>query len=293
LDPFGSVFVVFAERAGQKSIVSIKRDGQTMTSTVLKSAASPGETTKGAYPDNASACAYAYAGIPGPGWEKTAAADSSLFKAADEGIRLSFTEGNALEATVWENGQYELRPAQGEPIKFDVEQIPSPLDLDGDWGLHFPPGWGAPEMVSLNSLISWSQHPDAGVKHFSGTATYQKEFEVPSSMLEPGREIVLDLGRVADFAEVRINGKPCGDVLWKPPFRVNVTGAVRAGRNALEIKVTNLWPNRLIGDAALPATERLTKVNWNPYTPDSPLLESGLLGPVKLISAVKLALKQP
>jgi hypothetical protein len=111
-------------------------------------------------------------------------------------------------------------------------------------------------------------------------------------MLSSGKEIVLDLGVVKDFAEVLVNGKDLG-VLWKPPFRIDVTGAVQPGKNTLEIKVTNLWPNRLIGDAGLPETERVTWVNWNPYKPDSPLLDSGLLGPVKLTCADKLNLSQP
>lgn len=291
LDPFGSLFVVFHGPASQPPILSVRRNGQTIVSTVLKAA--PEETLKvAAYPKTASAYAYAYAGVPGPGWEKTAAADRSLFKTTHDDIALSFAGQNDLEATVWEDGHYELQPAQGDPIKLDVEQVPAPLTLEGPWELHFPAGWGAPDKVTLDSLISWSRDPDPGVKHFSGTATYRKKFEVPSNMLQPGREIILDLGRVRDFAEVRVNGQKCGYVLWKPPFRVNITGAVRAGPNALEIKVTNLWPNRLIGDAALPEKERLTWVNWNPYKPDSPLLESGLLGPVELDCAVKLNLKE-
>ena len=86
------------------------------------------------------------------------------------------------------------------------------------------------------------------------------------------------------MAQVELNGHDLG-ILWKPPFRVNVTGALQAGTNALEIRVADLWPNRMIGDAALPVAERFTWSSYEPFTKDSPLLKSGLLGPVKLQTA--------
>src|SRR5205085_2588467 len=113
-------------------------------------------------------------------------------------------------------------------------------------------GWGAPPEVRLNRLLSWTEHPDSGVRYFSGTAEYVKEFDAPSGLLGKGRAVLLDLGRVKNFATVRLNGKDLG-VLWKAPFRVDVAKAIRPGRNRLEVKVTNLWPNRLIGDEQLPA----------------------------------------
>ena len=102
-------------------------------------------------------------------------------------------------------------------------------------------------------------------------------------------ETWLDLGEVQVMAQVNLNGDDLG-VLWKPPFRVEVTGAVRAGRNTLEIRVANLWPNRMIGDAALPEAERFTWSSYEPFDKDSPLLKSGLLGPVKLSTARILTL---
>jgi hypothetical protein len=99
-------------------------------------------------------------------------------------------------------------------------------------------------------------------------------------------KVVLDLGRVKEIAEVSVNGKPLG-ILWKPPFQADVTGALRPGANHLDIKITNLWPNRMIGDQQPSAAKRYTFTDYKPYTKDSPLLESGLLGPVTLASVVR------
>ena len=97
---------------------------------------------------------------------------------------------------------------------------------------------------------------------------------------------MLDLGRVKEIAEVSVNGRPLG-IAWRAPFQVDVTGALKAGANQIEIKVTNLWVNRLVGDEQESAEKRYTFSTFKPYTKDSPLVESGLLGPVTL-SAVTM-----
>jgi hypothetical protein len=173
--------------------------------------------------------------------------------------------------------------------------------------LNFPANWGAPPSVSLDKLISWTDNSNAGVRYFSGTATYEKKIEIPANRLKAARELWLDLGAVKNFAQVSLNGQDFG-VLWKPPFRVNVTAVAKPGMNQLIVKVTNLWPNRLIGDEQLPPdcewngkelkawpqwllegkpspTGRLTFTTWHHWTKNSPLLESGLLGPVTLRTA--------
>jgi hypothetical protein len=99
----------------------------------------------------------------------------------------------------------------------------------------------------------------------------------------------LDLGEVREIAEVWLNGKPLG-VLWKKPFEVELSAAARAGSNDLEIAVTNLWPNRLIGDRQLPPEKRLTSTNITKFTASSPLMPSGLLGPVGLRTAYRVKL---
>jgi len=155
---------------------------------------------------------------------------------------------------------------------------PTELKLDQPWTVAFTPGWGAPAEVRMDRLASWSESADEGVRHYSGTATYTTEFEIPPQMAENAR-VVLDLGEVRETARVTVNGKEMG-VAWKRPFTVDVTSAAAAGKNALKIQVTNLWPNRIIGDQSLPEAQRFTHTNITKFKADSPLMPSGLLGPV-------------
>jgi hypothetical protein len=158
--------------------------------------------------------------------------------------------------------------------------------IAGPWSVSFPPNWGAPPQVRLDTLTSWATSADPGVKYFSGTATYTKDIEAPPAWFRPGGKVMLDLGSVKEIAEVSVNGTRLG-ILWKAPFQADVTGTLKPGPNHVEIKVTNLWPNRMIGDQQPSATKRYTFTDYKPYTKDSPLLESGLLGPVTLSSVVR------
>lgn len=153
--------------------------------------------------------------------------------------------------------------------------------LQGAWDVSFPPNLGAPAAIKLDRLASWSTHADEGVKYFSGTATYTKEINAPPGWFRPGAKLMLDLGTVKEIAEVSLNGKPLG-LYWRAPFQVDLTGALKPGANRLEIKITNLWQNRMIGDLSQPAEKRISFATRQPYRKDSPLLESGLLGPVSL-----------
>jgi hypothetical protein len=108
------------------------------------------------------------------------------------------------------------------------------------------------------------------------------QFSLPDGWNRSGSKCVLDLGRVREFAQVTLNGKPLPDILWKPPFTLNVTSALRAGVNNIEVKVTNLWPNRIIGDQQPGLKEKYTFTVYGAYKADFPLVESGLLGPVVL-----------
>jgi hypothetical protein len=178
-----------------------------------------------------------------------------------------------------------FRRAAASPTRTLPRPTATPLiTLAGPWTVTFPPDWGAPAQVALNALSSWTASTDPGVKYFSGTATYTKQIQAPAAWLRPGAKVILDLGRVKEIAEVSVNGKALG-ILWKPPFQADVTGALKAGPNRVEIKVTNLWPNRMIGDLQPGAAKRYTFTDIKPYTKDSPLLESGLLGPVILYAA--------
>ncbi|MGH9585938.1 MAG: glycosylhydrolase-like jelly roll fold domain-containing protein [Acidobacteriaceae bacterium] len=155
--------------------------------------------------------------------------------------------------------------------------------VNGPWKVSFPPDWGAPPSITLDSLSSWSTNGDDGVKYFSGIGTYRKTVNVPASWLHRKAHIWLDLGDVKNLAEVSVDGKSFG-VVWHAPYRVDVTSALHPGSNQLSIKVTNAWVNRLIGDQQPNATKKYTFTDVKPYRADSPLLPSGLLGPVEFQS---------
>jgi hypothetical protein len=154
-------------------------------------------------------------------------------------------------------------------------------ELAGPWTVKFDPKWGGPEQVVFEKLDDWTKRPEKGIKYYSGKATYKKTFDLPKDLGKSGNRLYLDLGRIENVAEVRLNGKDLG-VVWTAPWRVEITDAVRPTGNRLEIDVVNLWPNRLIGDASLPPEKRLTKTNVKKFNKDYPLYPSGLLGPVTL-----------
>jgi hypothetical protein len=158
--------------------------------------------------------------------------------------------------------------------------------LSGPWQVQFDPEWGGPGSVVFEKLDDWTQREEPGIKFYSGKATYHKTFDLPKSSPKGKQRVYLNLGKVKNLAEVRVNGKELG-VIWTAPWQVDITQAVKATGNKLEIDVVNLWPNRLIGDAALPPEKRLTKTNVNTFKQNSPLLPSGLLGPVQLITSSK------
>ncbi|MGO9200184.1 MAG: glycosyl hydrolase [Limisphaerales bacterium] len=274
LDAYGSVFVVFRKgaRAEPDRLVAVTRNGQALLDT---------------------------APIPGAQAGKAAAPQAA------ETIRLRRGRNGAIEALVSAPGAYALKSASGRTRSFRVATLPSPIELGGPWELRFAPNWGAPERVTLDHLISWSEHSEPGVKYFSGTAAYLKKFDIPAGLLGGGRRLCLDLGKVAVIAEVKLNGQDLG-ILWKPPFWTDITDAARPGENALEIKVVNLWINRQIGDEQLPEDSdrnangtlkswpewltqgkpspagRFTFTSWRLWKKNDPLVESGLLGPVTI-----------
>ena len=158
----------------------------------------------------------------------------------------------------------------------------APIVIDGPWQVEFPEGSGAPPRAVLRALKSWTETDDPGIRHFSGIAVCRTTFACPKA--GGGLVAILDLGRVAEVCEVRLNGKLVG-TRWHPPYRLDVTGALRAGENRLEVRVANLWHNRLVGDAGLPKAKRVTRM-----VPEShyqrlrgkSLIDSGLLGPVRI-----------
>ena len=229
------------------------------------------------------------------------------------------SEGH-LELLASKAGTYESLTAGGRRWKAAVSPLPSSVLVSGPWEVRFAPKLGAPEQANFPKLISWAKHSNPGIKYFSGQATYRKRVNLPPELSAAGRRVRLNLGRVEVIAQVRVNGRDLG-ILWKAPYTVDMTDSIRPGENELEIKVTNLWPNRLIGDEQLPEdcrwgpaepdqgaplaawpewllegkpspTGRIAFSTWKHWTKDSPLLESGLLGPVSLDVSARVTMTQ-
>jgi hypothetical protein len=154
--------------------------------------------------------------------------------------------------------------------------------LTNSWRVDFDPRWGGPTNVAFDTLQSWTERAEPGIKYYSGTATYRTSFVLPDFNAGEKTRFLLDLGDVRELAEVRVNGKSCG-VVWSPPFRADISGALRAGTNALEVEVVNFWPNRIIGDASQTNQTPFTRTNIRGLTTKTPLIRSGLFGPVTLL----------
>ncbi len=160
------------------------------------------------------------------------------------------------------------------------------LTVDGSWNVTFESGRGAPAHTVMPGLASWSDSQDKGIKYFSGTGTYTKTIEASHDWFKPGATVWIDLGDVKNIADLTVNGKPIR-TLWHAPFRADVTSALKPGKNEVQVKVTDLWVNRLIGDQQPGVTTKYTFADVKPYKADSPLLPSGLLGPVTILQQSK------
>ena len=179
-------------------------------------------------------------------------------------------------------------PLQFSPMRIMGHYFPGSLRrrphrlLQARTGVNTVRSWNSPENGTSRSiqngeglvrlffpeLTSWTKHSEPGIKFYSGTALYRKQFDLPRTFQE-GARVWLDLGNLRELGEVRINGKPMG-IVWAPPFRVEITGAVKASNNQLEVDVVNFWPNRLIGDEGLPSEKRLTRTNIRKLTQSTP-----------------------
>lgn len=165
-------------------------------------------------------------------------------------------------------------------MKLAENQSTLAISPDKPWKVTFPEGRGAPKELILNDLSDWTQSATEGVRYFSGTALYSTTVNLPDSLTGISGGLVLDLGDVKEIAVVKINGVTV-DTLWKQPYRTAVSKFVKAGKNQVDVEVTNLWHNRLVGDAGKEGTQRTTRTNiQNRYRKNMPLLPSGLIGPV-------------
>jgi hypothetical protein len=178
--------------------------------------------------------------------------------------------------------------------------------VNSPWKVTFDPKWGGPENVIFDKLVDWTSRPEEGIKYYSGIATYHTTIKLSENVAADNKtDFYLDLGEVNNLARIRVNGKDMG-VVWTAPFRIKITDAVVSGENKIDIEVANLWPNRLIGDEKKPddgikdnqwpdwlvngkprTSGRYTFTTYKHYNADSPLLKSGLIGPVKIMTSKK------
>jgi hypothetical protein len=165
------------------------------------------------------------------------------------------------------------------PVKTETQVA----TVEGPWSVSFQPGRGAPASITLDTLSSWSDNQDTGVKYFSGAGTYTRTIDASPDWFKNGAHVWIDLGDVKNLAEVTVNGKSLG-IVWHAPFRVDATAGLKPGANEVKIMVINAWVNRLIGDLQPDATTKYTFTTSKPYKADSPLQLSGLLGPVNVYS---------
>lgn len=169
------------------------------------------------------------------------------------------------------HGHFEVTPPVEEALG----------TITGPWQVRFQPGRGAPGQATFEKLQSWTTNSDPGIRYFSGSADYQIDLRAPQAWLTNTQRLKIDLGEVKNMAEVIVNGRSAG-IAWKKPYEVDVTGFVKSGSNNLVVRVTNLWPNRLIGDKQ-PGATSIGFTSFNPYHSDSPLRDSGLMGPVTIL----------
>ena len=320
LPPSGSAFVVFRKGQSAASVASISRDGKTIFDAAAPPKIERGiQIIKAIYGiendaqrqvdvtariqemlDKGANSISGNNGLAGDPALKTVKSFIVTLRTANGEQTLRAREGEpiALPAPNFENlpiealpdsqllalqnGVYKLTTANGAAREIEVKNATTQT-LNGPWTLHFPPGWDAPEKVDLPTLQLWSELENRAARYFSGTATYQCEFSVDDVAVA----LLLDLGEVANIAEVKINGQNAA-LLWTAPFRCDVSRFVKVGTNRLSVSVTNTWRNRLSYDASLPEAERKT---WTLAAPPPNIKPepSGLVGPVRLIRAAKIA----
>ncbi len=220
-----------------------------------------------------------------------------------------FTESNRPSAEFTRPGTFAVKLASGKTLSASCSQTINVLSLNDNWTVEFTKDLGAPEgKIPFGKLVSWSDRPESGIKYFSGSAVYRKTVSLTPDEFKTKKHFLLDLGEVKNLARVIVNGKDLG-ILWTPPFSMDITSALKPGNNLLEIKVVNLWVNRLIGDEFHPTANqtekpdwvvkglpnsgdgRYTWSSWKGWNKDDKPLSSGLLGPVSLESRPVLPLK--
>ena len=216
-------------------------------------------------------------------------------------------------------GMYKVTLQNNKVITKQQDEAATNISLNNHWKVRFQEHRGAPFQANFDSLISWPLSTDTGIKYFSGTAYYTNSFLMDAKELKPNKRILIDLGKVKNVATITINQKEVG-VIWKPPFLADITNYCKAGDNKIEVAVTNLWLNRIIGDKSQPddclfgpmrsytyvpsspkvgrnmleipdwvknkterpSNKKITFCTMDFFEKDTPLLPSGLIGPVQI-----------
>lgn len=230
---------------------------------------------------------------------------------SDTLIDYSYIDQNRIRARISQNGTYIIPTSSGKSKHFDLTNLPDPIIVDEEWTVSFDEQGGYGGTIQMSSLSDWKDHPKDSIKYYSGTATYHTIFNLPTDLEMGDLGAILDLGSVHIAAEVFINEKLVG-ITWMAPYQLDISEYIIAGKNRIEIRLTNQWSNRLIGDERFPPNDGgyqlgphratdLTMPEWyvnnepRPkgerttfttapfYKKDSPLMPSGLLGPVKIM----------
>jgi hypothetical protein len=212
---------------------------------------------------------------------------SNVFPSISQGTGVFASGKRTWVATV--SGTYRTTDSEGARQTFTVTAKDLQAPMKASWTLSFPTGWGAPASVPVEQFQSWTESTDPGIRYFSGTAVYRTTLQIPSGFVAPGRQLWLQLGQVREIATVTVNGH-AAETVWRQPYAARIDPFLHAGDNVVEIKVSNLWPNRLIGDLQPSAAAQFAHTNVRAYTKDSPLLPSGLLGPVRLTATSEIPL---
>lgn len=200
---------------------------------------------------------------------------------AMDGANLFYDAQGTLKLESAKAGDFTIKLDNGKVIQRKVN-VDSSLVLNKPWQVQFVSGRGAPMGdIEFPLLTDWSKHPIEGIRYYSGTAIYRTEFTTPAKWFDGMRKFVLDLGEVDIIADVEINGKSLG-TLWYAPFAVDVTAALKPGKNVIKVSVSNVWTNRIIGDLRNPGNKPYTYSKTQLYKPEDNLMPSGLLGPVMI-----------
>ena len=161
-------------------------------------------------------------------------------------------------------------------------EISESIDISNNWNIKFNPEMGGPESYQLEKLTTWSDMDHEGIRYYSGSASYVREFSIGAETLSNDAEAFVVFEEIQEMARVFVNGNDCG-IVWTPPYKARITPFLKAGTNKITVQVINTWNNRIVGDLRNPEEKPFTNTNAkSKFTADSPLLRSGILGKAEI-----------